>query len=184
MAGVLFRAAATDFSLLYIVQTGSGAHPAYYPMGTWVSRLVRKLTTHLPSTVEIHPFVCMESPLINLVPRQLYLLLIPARLRNATKSIPTKMRIPCFLNNTSRVTATKTEWAGKSDHGVGSQASSTLPLLRFCPTPSATNEKDKQRHIRLWCQKMECEVTSRCFHMLIRMLELFCLTDNIFIFVV
>jgi hypothetical protein len=26
-----------EFSLLYVVQTGSGAHPAFYPMGTGAS---------------------------------------------------------------------------------------------------------------------------------------------------
>jgi hypothetical protein len=32
--GVRFPAGARDFSLSYCVQTGSGAHPACYPMGT------------------------------------------------------------------------------------------------------------------------------------------------------
>jgi hypothetical protein len=36
-AGVRFQAGARDFSLLHRVQTCSGAHPAYYPMGTGVS---------------------------------------------------------------------------------------------------------------------------------------------------
>jgi hypothetical protein len=29
----------SEFSLLHIVQTGSGAHPASYPMGTWALSL-------------------------------------------------------------------------------------------------------------------------------------------------
>jgi hypothetical protein len=33
-AGVWFRAGARNFSLLHSVQTGCGAHPASYPMGT------------------------------------------------------------------------------------------------------------------------------------------------------
>jgi hypothetical protein len=33
-AGVRFPAGASDFSLLHSVQTGPGAHPASYPMGT------------------------------------------------------------------------------------------------------------------------------------------------------
>jgi hypothetical protein len=32
-AGIRFPAEARDFSLLYNVQTNSGAHPASYPMG-------------------------------------------------------------------------------------------------------------------------------------------------------
>jgi hypothetical protein len=35
MIGVRFTAGAGNFSLLRRVQTGSGAHPASYPMGTW-----------------------------------------------------------------------------------------------------------------------------------------------------
>jgi hypothetical protein len=35
-AGVRFPVRARDFYLLYSVQTGSGAHPASYPMGTGV----------------------------------------------------------------------------------------------------------------------------------------------------
>jgi hypothetical protein len=34
MIGVRFPAGAANFSLLYGVQTGSGAHPASYPMGS------------------------------------------------------------------------------------------------------------------------------------------------------
>jgi hypothetical protein len=46
-AGVRFPAGAKDFSLLHIVQTGSGARP--YPTGTvgWKSGQLVKLTTHL-----------------------------------------------------------------------------------------------------------------------------------------
>jgi hypothetical protein len=42
-----------DYSLLHVVQTGSGAHPASYPVGTWgffpggKSGKDVKLTTHL-----------------------------------------------------------------------------------------------------------------------------------------
>jgi hypothetical protein len=32
--GIRFLAGAGDFSLLHVIQTGSGAHPASYPVGT------------------------------------------------------------------------------------------------------------------------------------------------------
>jgi hypothetical protein len=32
--GVRSQAGTSDFSLLHRIQTGSGAHPAYYPIGT------------------------------------------------------------------------------------------------------------------------------------------------------
>jgi hypothetical protein len=41
---VRFRAGAGNFSLHHRVQTGSGAHPASYPMGTWGSFLGGKAT--------------------------------------------------------------------------------------------------------------------------------------------
>jgi hypothetical protein len=34
MARVQFLAGVRDFSLLHSIQTDSGAHPAFYPMGT------------------------------------------------------------------------------------------------------------------------------------------------------
>jgi hypothetical protein len=40
---VLFPAEAEHFSLLHSLQTGSGIHPASYPMGNWGSFLKVKL---------------------------------------------------------------------------------------------------------------------------------------------
>jgi hypothetical protein len=43
LAKVRFPIGVRDFSLLHSVQTGSGAHPAFYPMGTWGSFLKDKV---------------------------------------------------------------------------------------------------------------------------------------------
>jgi hypothetical protein len=61
---VRFLAGARDLYLLHSVQTGSGAHPASYPMGTGGSFLGGKAVTSHP-----HPMACMcwytSSPLSN-----------------------------------------------------------------------------------------------------------------------
>jgi hypothetical protein len=53
-----------DFSLLHCVQTGSGAHPATYPIGT----RDLKLTTHLHIVLKsIMVELCLHSPIRFLV---------------------------------------------------------------------------------------------------------------------
>jgi hypothetical protein len=58
MARAPFSARARAISPLHIVQTGSGAHPASYPMGTWgffrrwVKRLEREAGHSAPSSAE------------------------------------------------------------------------------------------------------------------------------------
>jgi hypothetical protein len=42
-----------DFTLLYSVQTGSGAHQASYPMGTGVKRSKREADHSSPSSAEV-----------------------------------------------------------------------------------------------------------------------------------
>jgi hypothetical protein len=42
-----------EFSLLHVVQTGSGAHPAFYSMGTGVKRQVREADHSLPANADV-----------------------------------------------------------------------------------------------------------------------------------
>jgi hypothetical protein len=66
--GFLFPAGARDFSLFHNVQTGSGAHPASYPVGTrgplspGVKRLGREAGHSPPSSDEIE-IVYLHSPI-------------------------------------------------------------------------------------------------------------------------
>jgi len=62
MIGVRIPAGAGNFSLRHRVQTGSGAHVASYPMGTWGSFPGRKAAgaeanTSPPSSAEVKAFV-------------------------------------------------------------------------------------------------------------------------------
>jgi hypothetical protein len=57
-SGVRFPAGAVNFSLLHRVQTGSGAYPSSYPMGTRVSfsgvkRPEREIDHSPPSSAEV-----------------------------------------------------------------------------------------------------------------------------------
>jgi hypothetical protein len=66
MIGVRFPAGEGNFSLRHRVQTGSGAHPASYPMGTGGSFPGGKAAEHSPpSSAEVKKCVELIPPFPN-----------------------------------------------------------------------------------------------------------------------